>query len=108
MLSVIESFWTLNSLSHWLEGAKQAFLGWTDCKNLSYQLVPVFWSQHKTGRLAPTVCFGRGIHRTHISLHFVIGLPLSQGKTTILLLTIIDRFSKASHFIPLDHLRQDC
>ena len=39
---------------------------------------------------------------SHILLDFVTGLPPSQGKTTIL--TIIDHFSKAAHFIPLDKL----
>ena len=39
---------------------------------------------------------------SHISLDFVTGLPPSQGKTTIF--TIIDRFSKAVHFIFLNKL----
>lgn len=39
---------------------------------------------------------------SHISLDFVTGLPVSSGKTTIL--TVIDRFSKAAHFITLDKL----
>lgn len=39
---------------------------------------------------------------SHISLDFVTGLPVSSGKTTIL--TVIDRFSKAAHFIALDKL----
>ena len=45
---------------------------------------------------------GPGWPWSHISLDFVTGLPPSQDKTTIL--TIIDRFSKAAHFIPLDKL----
>lgn len=36
---------------------------------------------------------------SHITLHFVTNLPSSNGNTVIL--TIIDRFSKLAHFIPL-------
>uniref|UniRef100_A0A8C1Q3Q5 Gypsy retrotransposon integrase-like protein 1 n=1 Tax=Cyprinus carpio TaxID=7962 RepID=A0A8C1Q3Q5_CYPCA len=36
---------------------------------------------------------------SHIALDFITGLPPSAGKTVIL--TVIDRFSKAAHFIPL-------
>ena len=39
---------------------------------------------------------------SHISLDFVTGLPPSDGNTTIL--TVVDRFSKAVHFIPLPDL----
>ncbi|XP_025760795.1 uncharacterized protein LOC109200937 isoform X1 [Oreochromis niloticus] len=39
---------------------------------------------------------------SHISLDFVTGLPRSSGKSVIL--TIIDRFSKAAHFVPLAKL----
>ena len=39
---------------------------------------------------------------SHISLDFVTGLPVSQGHDTIL--TVVDRFSKAVHFIPLPKL----
>lgn len=35
-------------------------------------------------------------------MDFITGLPPSKGKTTIL--TIVDRFSKAAHFIPLNKL----
>lgn len=43
-------------------------------------------------------------HRSwsHIALDFVTGLPTSQGN--IVILTIIDRFSKAMHFVPLSKL----
>ena len=37
-----------------------------------------------------------------ISLDFVTGLPPLQGNTTIL--TVVDRFSKMVHFIPLPKL----
>ncbi|XP_065821877.1 uncharacterized protein lrfn4b [Labrus bergylta] len=37
-----------------------------------------------------------------ISLDFVTGLPPSEGKTTVL--TVVDRFSKMVHFIPLPKL----
>ncbi|KAG1943781.1 retrotransposable element [Pimephales promelas] len=39
---------------------------------------------------------------SHIALDFITGLPASAGKTVIL--TVIDRFSKAAHFIPLAKL----
>ncbi|KAI2660072.1 Transposon Tf2-9 polyprotein [Labeo rohita] len=39
---------------------------------------------------------------SHIALDFVSGLPPSQGNTVVL--TIVDRFSKAAHFIPLPKL----
>ena len=63
-------------------------------------------SQHKSARHAPS-----GLlqplpiaHRpwSHISLDFVTGLPPSDGNTTIL--TVVDRFSKSAHFIPLSKL----
>lgn len=39
---------------------------------------------------------------SHISIDFVTGLPQSAGNNTIL--TVVDRFSKAVHFIPLTGL----
>ena len=39
---------------------------------------------------------------SHISLDFVTGLPSSGGNTVIL--TVVDRFSKMAHFIPLSKL----
>ena len=39
---------------------------------------------------------------SHIAVDFVTGLPPSQSNTTIL--TIIDRFSKSVHFVPLSKL----
>lgn len=39
---------------------------------------------------------------SHISLDFVTGLPPSDGNTVIL--TIVDRFSKMAHFVPLPKL----
>lgn len=39
---------------------------------------------------------------SHISIDFVTGLPVSRGMTTIF--TIIDRFSKSCHLIPLREL----
>ena len=63
-------------------------------------------SQHKSARHAPSgllqplpIAHGPW---SHISLDFVTGLPPSDGNTTIL--TIVDRFSKSDHFIPLPKL----
>ncbi len=39
---------------------------------------------------------------SHIALDFVTALPPSQGNTDVL--TVVDRFSKAAHFIPLPKL----
>ena len=39
---------------------------------------------------------------SHIAVDFITGLPPSEGNTVIL--TIIDQFSKAAHFIPLSKL----
>lgn len=39
---------------------------------------------------------------SHVSLDFVTGLPPSDGMTVIL--TVVDRFSKMAHFIPLPKL----
>lgn len=42
---------------------------------------------------------------SHISVDFVTRLPCSSGKTIIL--TIIDRFNKIAHFVPLPKLPSD-
>lgn len=39
---------------------------------------------------------------SHIALDFVTGLPVSQGHTAIL--TVVDRFSRCCHFVPLPGL----
>ncbi|KAK7916542.1 hypothetical protein WMY93_012303 [Mugilogobius chulae] len=39
---------------------------------------------------------------SHIAVDFVTGLPISEGNNTIL--TIVDRFSKAVHYVPLPKL----
>lgn len=50
-----------------------------------------------SGLLSPLPILSR--HWSHISLDFIAGLPVSEGNTTIL--TVVDRFSKMVHFIPL-------
>uniref|UniRef100_A0AAQ4Q5H4 Gypsy retrotransposon integrase-like protein 1 n=1 Tax=Gasterosteus aculeatus aculeatus TaxID=481459 RepID=A0AAQ4Q5H4_GASAC len=39
---------------------------------------------------------------SHLALDFVTGLPLSEGNTVVL--TVVDRFSKFAHFVPLPKL----
>ncbi|KAI3375829.1 hypothetical protein L3Q82_004110 [Scortum barcoo] len=39
---------------------------------------------------------------SHLTLDFITGLPPSKGNTTVL--TVVDRFSKMAHFIPLPKL----
>ena len=39
---------------------------------------------------------------SHLALDFVSGLPLSEGNTVVL--TVVDRFSKFAHFLPLTKL----
>lgn len=39
---------------------------------------------------------------SHIAVDFVTGLPVSKGNTCIM--TIVDRFSKSAHFVPLPKL----
>ncbi|KAJ8356966.1 hypothetical protein SKAU_G00197600 [Synaphobranchus kaupii] len=56
--------------------------------------------QPPSGRLLPLPVPGRPW--SHIGVDFVTGLPLSEGNSVIL--TIVDRFSKAVHFIPLPKL----
>ena len=63
-------------------------------------------NQHKASHQAPAGLL-RPLpvpHRpwSHISLDFVTGLPSSQGHTVIL--TVVDRFSKMAHFVPLPKL----
>lgn len=43
---------------------------------------------------------------SHIAVDFVTGFPLSDANTVIL--TVVDRFSKAAHFIPLPKLPSAC
>jgi hypothetical protein len=38
---------------------------------------------------------------THVSMDFVKGLPHVNSKSVIL--TVVDRFSKYAHFVPIDH-----
>lgn len=63
-------------------------------------------SQNKMSRCAPAGHLQPlPIHHQpwpHISMDFVAGLPPSEGKTSIL--TMVDRFSKMAHFIPLSKL----
>ncbi|KAJ8388138.1 hypothetical protein AAFF_G00146290 [Aldrovandia affinis] len=56
--------------------------------------------QPASGLLRPLPVPGRPW--SHIGLDFVCGLPPSEGNDTIL--TIVDRFSKAVHFVPLPKL----
>lgn len=126
----------LKEWRHWLEGASQPFLAWSDHKNLSYLrsarrlnsrlslLQQRFWWPSVTSDtrgfvLACSVCArNKASHRapagqlrplpiphrpwSHIAVDFVTGLPPSEGNSVIL--TIIDRFSKSAHFVPLPKL----
>uniref|UniRef100_A0A3B3ICH7 Gypsy retrotransposon integrase-like protein 1 n=1 Tax=Oryzias latipes TaxID=8090 RepID=A0A3B3ICH7_ORYLA len=56
--------------------------------------------QPPAGLLRPLPVPGRPW--SHIALDFVTGLPLSRGNTTILI--IVDRFSKAVHYVALPKL----
>ncbi|KAJ8332185.1 hypothetical protein SKAU_G00428350 [Synaphobranchus kaupii] len=56
--------------------------------------------QPPSGLLLPLPVPGRPW--SHIGVDFVTGLPLSEGNSVIL--TIVDRFSKAVHFVPLPKL----
>ena len=38
---------------------------------------------------------------TMVSMDFIEGLPLSQGKSVIMV--VIDKFSKYAHFLPMSH-----
>ncbi|KAK7929110.1 hypothetical protein WMY93_005505 [Mugilogobius chulae] len=57
-------------------------------------------NQKPAGRLHPLPVPSRPW--SHIAIDFVSGLPVSHGKAVIL--TIIDRFSKSVHFVPLEKL----
>ncbi|KAL4007301.1 hypothetical protein ACER0C_001153 [Sarotherodon galilaeus] len=57
-------------------------------------------NQPRAGLLQPLPTPGRPW--SHIALDFIMGLPPSSGNTTIL--TVVDRFSKAAHFIALPKL----
>ena len=80
---------------------------------------PLIYSDTKEFVSACSVCArGKASHRapagllwslpvphrpwSHMAVDFVTGLPPSEGKTVIL--TILDRFSKAVHFVPLSKL----
>lgn len=39
---------------------------------------------------------------SHIALDFIMGLPASEGNTVIM--TVVDRFSRSAHFVPLPKL----
>ena len=57
-------------------------------------------TKRSSGLLRPLPIPGRPW--SHIALDFVTGLPPSEGNTVVL--TVIDRFSKAAHFIALPKL----
>ena len=83
---------------------RQRFLWPTMVPDVSAFVTPwMVCTQSKTMRQAPSRLLQplSVLHRpwSHISLDFVTGLPLSYGNTTIL--TVVVRFSKAAHFIPL-------
>ncbi|KAI3375592.1 hypothetical protein L3Q82_003912 [Scortum barcoo] len=122
----------LEEWRHWLEGSTQPFVVWTDHKNLAYIQTAkrlnsrqarwaLFFSRfdfaltYRPGsrKSSPTPSQESSAWRrshlsvpgrpwSHIALDFVTGLPPSNGKTVIL--TIVDRFSKAAHFVALAKL----
>ncbi|KAL0154966.1 hypothetical protein M9458_049229, partial [Cirrhinus mrigala] len=57
---------------------------------------------HLTFGQAKILVATHGSPWSHIALDFVTALPPSQGNTVVL--TVVDRFSKAVHFIPLPKL----
>eukprot|EP00063_Salmo_salar_P054628 XP_014029463.1 PREDICTED: uncharacterized protein LOC106586555 [Salmo salar] len=81
----------LEEWRHWLEGSILLFIVWMDYKNLSYIQTTKRLNSRQASR-----------PWSHIALNFVTGLPPANSYSVIL--TIIDRFSKVAHFIPLSKL----
>ncbi|KAI7806903.1 Pol polyprotein [Triplophysa rosa] len=142
----------LGEWRHWLEGATQPFLVWTDHRNLEYVRSAKRLNSRQArwalffGRFCFTLSYRPGSKNTKPDAlsrlfegpdkervvdsilprervrfwwpsvtsdvrQFVLACPVcAQSKTTrrrppgLLLLTVVDRFSKAAHFIPLPKL----
>ncbi|KAI2646401.1 Transposon Tf2-6 polyprotein [Labeo rohita] len=86
------------------ESLRSEVIQWGHCSNVACHpgFVPLvrLLTDLQMGSLQPLPIPSRPW--SHIALDFVTALPPSQGNTVVL--TVVDRFSKAVHFIPLPKL----
>ncbi|KAI3373264.1 hypothetical protein L3Q82_006566 [Scortum barcoo] len=108
----------LEEWRHWLEGAEQPFIVWTDHKNLEYlksakrlnssSSKPGKASrQARMGLLQPLPVQSHNAHGHTLTLDFITGLPPSKGNTTVLdggLIRFLQNGSFHSCLFPLPKL----